>query len=744
MYISMIVNEVITKARDLATSCHHEYLMPEHVLIAMCQIPEFKEPFESCGGDAANLEKELRDYLNENLMESTKEPIESFGLQQVFIWASEQVINSGKDEIYLHHLFMGMMHLPESYCTYFINKQGIEISDLLYEMCHEEENQDARPIEESAEVEENPKEVAKKSELNYLTNLNEQVKEGQEPLIGREDIMRRTIQILCRKQKNNPIHVGDPGVGKTAIALGLAVKINEGNVPKELQNAEIFELDLGAALAGTQYRGDFEKKIKKGLDQLKTKTKPIVYIDEIHNIVGAGALGNGSLDASNLLKPYLNQGHIRFMGATTHEEYRKYLEKDKGLIRRFQTIEVKEPSIEEAIQILKGIKAHFESFHQVTYTEEAIEAAVKLSKQYINDRFLPDKAIDLLDEAGAYLKMENQEETSKKNKTVTASIIEATLAHICHIPKKEVQKDEKQVLKNLENKLKKQVFGQDEAVEEITRSIKLSRAGLSDDNKPVASLLFVGPTGVGKTELAKVLASELGIKLIRFDMSEYTEKHTASKLIGSPPGYIGYEEGGLLTDEIRKNPYCILLLDEIEKAHQDIYNILLQVMDYATLTDNQGKKADFRNVILIMTSNAGAAKVGSKLMGFGERVVEESMIQEAVKKTFSPEFRNRLTKIITFKHINKEMGLKIIRKQLKAFKDQLLLKNIQISFSKKVESFILEKGVSAEYGAREINRIVEGEMKPILVDEILFGHLSKGGSCKIDVKDNKFIVEIKE
>lgn len=544
------------------------------------------------------------------------------------------------------------------------------------------------------------------------------------------------------------MHIGEPGVGKTAITKGLAKRINEGKVPSTLQDATIFELDLGATLAGTQYRGDFEKRLKKILDSLKEKKNPIVYIDEIHNIVGAGSLGAGSLDASNLLKPYLTQGHIRFIGATTYEEYKKYFGKDKGLVRRFQPIEVKEPSVEETIEILKGLKAHYEAYHGVTYTDEAIEAAARLSAQYINDRFLPDKAIDLLDEAGAYYRATQiPGQTVKKagkKQIIDLSIIETTLSRICHIPKQKVEKDEVQILKNLEGRLKKQVFGQDEAIDEIVRSIKLSRAGLSDGQKPVANLLFVGPTGVGKTELAKCLADELGVKLIRFDMSEYTEKHTASKLIGSPPGYVGYEEGGLLTDAIRKTPYCILLLDEIEKAHSDIFNILLQVMDYATLTDNQGRKADFRNVILIMTSNAGASNIGKKLVGFGERTIEKDAINEAVKKTFTPEFRNRLTKMIAFHHIKEDMAVEITKKQLNSFKQILSEKAIEINFTKKVIKQIAEKGISNEYGAREIARIIEGRIKPLLVDEVLFGKLSKGGKCKIDLKGEDYILTLVE
>lgn len=760
MYISIEVSDMIVKARELAASWNHEYITPEHVLVVMCDEEHFKAAFEECGGDATELKEAVSAYLKEAIETTKLEPIESFSLQQAFIWASQQVINSGKDQIELDHLLSAIMHQPESYSAYYIEIQGVTLTDLLFEMCHEYGEEDERieqnsPILEQEDLEEETFESDEGtgSDLGklskYVTNLNELVQKEQEPLVGREDIINRTVQILCRKQKNNPIHIGEPGVGKTAITKGLARKINEGKVPSTLQDAWIFELDLGATLAGTQYRGDFEKRLKKILDVIKTQKNPIVYIDEIHNIVGAGSLGAGSLDASNLLKPYLTESHIRFIGATTYEEYKKYFEKDKGLVRRFQPIEVKEPTVEETVDILQGIKSHYEAYHGVTYTEEAIKAAAKLSQQYITDRFLPDKAIDLLDEAGAYYRASQipGEKTSGiepkgTQPIIDLSIIETTLSRVCHIPKQKVEKDEIQSLKNLEKHLKRQVFGQDEAVEELVKSIKLSRAGLSNENKPVASLLFVGPTGVGKTELAKCLAEELGIKLIRFDMSEYTEKHTASKLIGSPPGYVGYEEGGLLTDAIKKAPYSVLLLDEIEKAHQDIYNILLQVMDYATLTDNQGRKADFRNVILIMTSNAGAAKIGKKLVGFGDRTIENEAIDEAVKKTFTPEFRNRLNKTISFHHMNEEMAKLIVNKQLNTFKEQLALKNIQISFTPKAIKYIAEKGISAEYGAREIIRMVEGQIKPLLVDEVLFGKLSKGGKCKVSIENEKFRLQL--
>ena len=569
--------------------------------------------------------------------------------------------------------------LEDSYAQYYLLEQGIEKRELLYKLCHdgientyyvnhEENDREELVIEEK---EDNKKESLIK---NLTSNLNEYVKnEYTDPLIGRDDILNRTIQILCRRTKNNPIHVGEPGVGKTAITLGLARLINEGKVPGKIKNAEIFSLDIGATLAGTKYRGDFEERIKKVLNEISNHENPIVYIDEIHTIVGAGSIGGGSLDTSNLLKPYLMDGKIKFIGATTFDEYKKYFEKDKALSRRFQTIEVKETSVEETIKIIKGLKSNYETYHNVKYTDEAIKLAVELSSKYINDRFLPDKAIDIIDEAGSYISM-NREDSNEK--IIDEKIIEEVISKVCHIPKNTVEKDEISSLKELEEKKKKNIFGQNKAIHEVVRCIKMSRAGLNEENKPISSLLFVGPTGVGKTQLSKTLAESLGVKLIRFDMSEYAEKHAAAKLIGAPPGYVGYEEGGLLTDTIRKNPYCVLLLDEVEKAHPDILNVLLQVMDYATLSDNQGRKADFRNVVLIMTSNAGAKNIGKSVIGFGERVIKGEAIMEEVKKFFSPEFRNRLDKIVVFNHLNDEMALDIARKELNKFNDQLLKKNV--------------------------------------------------------------------
>ncbi len=796
MYISRLVHEVLVEAKEFAKKCHHEYVTPEHVLYIMCDTENFSNAFIACGGNIVKLKEDIENYLGNNIdrQKSDKEVIESFGLQQTFLYAGSQIQSSGKDTIELDHILAGIMYLQDSYAVYYITIQDVALRDLLFEMCHQtgdeypddyedgyqdnyEDEYDESEYDDTESEDDhqsslvNSEEASHKSsndDINmkstktsskaekeqdanllkiskYVTELTKVTNKKKEPIIGREDILARTLQVLSRKNKNNPIHIGEPGVGKTAITMGISNLINEDKVPDNLKESKIFSLDLGAVLAGTQYRGDFEKRLKGILEIISKEKKPIVYIDEIHNIVGAGALGEGSLDASNLLKPYLTDGTIKFIGSTTYDEYKKYVEKDKGLARRFQTIEVPEPTPEETITILTGLKESYESYHGITYTTEAIEGAVNLSKQYINDRFLPDKAIDLLDEAGAYYTIfGNANKKSKKN-IIDLSIIEQTIARVCHIPAKKVEKSDAVAIAQLEKQLKKQVFGQDKAIEQIVTRIKLSRAGLGEGTKPVASLLFVGPTGVGKTEIAKCLAEDLGVKLIRFDMSEYTEKHTASKLIGSPPGYVGYEEGGLLTDAIKKNPYCVLLLDEIEKAHQDIYNILLQVMDYATLTDNQGRKADFQNVILIMTSNAGASQIGKKLVGFGERKVKGEVMADEVKKVFSPEFRNRLTDIVVFNHLSDEMAKLIVNKELAKLKVILKEKNIEVTFNKRCISHIMDKGVSAEYGAREISRLIESKIKPLLAEEILFGKPNKDGKkYKVSVQDEKFMLEAEE
>lgn len=747
MIIDKRVNDILINALDYAKNNNHEYITPEHILYSALNDQEFVDIIIKYDGDVEELRDNLSNYLDEYI--SKKEgvdPQESIGFNNVLFIASQQVISSQKKVIHLEHIISAIYSLEDSYAVYYLDQEGIQKRDLLLELCHNNVEDDdyylSEEINESVNdyVEDNDK-FNKSYIEKYSIDITEYVKNKKiDPLIGRDNILQRTIQVLCRRNKNNPLHIGEAGVGKTALIYGLAKKIIDGDVPDKLKNAKIFSVDIGNLLAGTKYRGDFEERIQNLLDEIKKEEKPICFIDEIHNIVGAGSLSGGALDASNLLKPYLLEGKIKFIGISNYDEYKKHFEKDKSLNRRFEKIEVNEPTIEETVKILNGLKEHYEVFHNVVYTNSALKLAVELSNKYINDKFLPDKAIDIIDEAGAYISMNRK--VSDEILKVDENVIETIVSNMCKIPKEKVEDNEVKSLKMLEESLKSKVFGQDIAIDEVVRCIKMSRAGLSDDNKPVASMLFVGPTGVGKTEIAKNLASTLGIDLIRFDMSEYSEKHAASKLIGSPPGYIGYEEGGLLTDEIRKKPNCVLLLDEVEKAHADILSVLLQVMDYATLTDNQGRKADFRNVILIMTSNAGARNIGKTLIGFTNREIKGEAITEEVKKFFTPEFRNRLDRVIVFNHINEKMAYRIANKELEIFKDKLLKKNVKLKFDDLAIKCISNKGISKEFGAREIQRVINNEIKPLFIDEILFGKLSNGGECSLSVKNNQFTINI--
>lgn len=745
MKITKTVNDILVEAYKIANNKRHEYVTPEHLLLASLKNKRFLEAIKGCGGDAQKLTDNLNDYLDKYVSKvEGKDAKESFGMENILFIATQQAVFSGKNKIDLEHIISALYELENSYAVYYLNEQGINKRDLLFDLCHREseimfENSndeiflDNNLNDEYDDAEKLDKETIIKK---YAKNLTQEVNQiNKDPLIGRQDILDRTIQILCRRTKNNPIHVGEVGVGKTAITLGLAKLIVEKKVPEKLKNAEIFSLDVGSLLAGTRYRGDFEERMKVLLDEIMTRENPIVYIDEIHTIVGSGALEGGSLDGAGLIKSYLLEGKIKFIGATTYDEYKKYFEKDKGLSRRFQIIDVKEPSKDEAVKILEGLKKNFEDYHNVKYTNRALVSAVNLSSKYINDRYLPDKAIDIIDEAGAYMSMVRKDRRTKK---IDEGIIEKIIAKMCNIPKETVEGNEVQSLKNLEATMKKNIFGQDTAIENVVRCIKMSRAGLNDENKPVASMLFVGPTGVGKTEIAKVLANSLGIEFVRFDMSEYGEKHAASKLIGSPPGYVGYEEGGLLTETIRKKPNCVLLLDEVEKAHRDILNVLLQIMDYATLTDNKGRKADFKNVIIIMTSNAGARYVGKNLVGFLDREVKKDVINEEVKKFFSPEFRNRLDKIIVFNDIDKDMSINIVKKQLAIFNERLKNKNINVTFRESVIEYIADTGTSKEFGAREILRVINTQLKPLLVDKILFDDLRDDLKYDIDYEMGKF------
>lgn len=753
MKVTSEVNDILVKAYEEAKEKNSEYITPEHLLYAATFDDKVKSAIEELGGDITSLRYNLKTYIKTYINVRNGEPQESIDFQKVILKANEQVTFSQREAIDVEHIMAAIFELEESYALYYLQQEGITKRELLFYLCHtngefdnsilenkSEDNDESESLELSEEAKNKKKEDAFLHK--FTVDLTKKaMEEDLDPLIGRKNILDRTIQILCRRNKNNPIHIGESGVGKTAITLGLAKLIVEGNVPDKLKGSRIFSLDIGSVIAGTKYRGDFEERIKKILDLISKIKNPIVYIDEIHSIVGAGALNGGALDASNLLKPYLTDGRIKFIGATTFDEYKKHFEKDKALSRRFQTIDVKQPSIKEAIEILSGIKTSYEEYHNVEYTDEAIKSAVILSDKFINDKFLPDKAIDIIDEAGAYAR--NTIESTGDKIVVDEKTIENVISKVCSIPKQSVESNEIDSLEHLENNLKEKIFNQDNAVKEVVRCIKMSRAGLTDDEKPIASMLFVGPTGVGKTEIAKSLASSLGIELVRFDMSEYTEKHAAAKLIGSPPGYVGYEEGGLLTDTIRKTPHCVLLLDEVEKAHEDIVNVLLQVMDYATLTDNKGRKADFKNTIIIMTSNAGAKNIGKRLIGFGDREVKGEAIMEEVKRYFTPEFRNRLDKIIVFNHINDKMALEIANKQLNDFKLKLAVKKIEIEFTQKCIEYVAKVGTSYEFGAREISRIINGKIKPILVDEILFGQLKDGGKCEVDAVDEKFILSIK-
>lgn len=753
MKIAKEVEELLNDAVLNAGRRGNEYVTPEHVWFVLADRPAFQAAFKSCGGDVKKLKSRLEDYLGQmDTVEKDEGGIEvSYGLSQTIEEAARKAISSDRDTIELPHLLYSMMELEESYGAYFVQMQGVECVDLLVELGTDgsgrkmgagagrtggTDSHAGTGGTSDMDNEEDAKEERESVLLQYAVCINDEVKNSC-PLIGREAELERTMQVLCRRQKNNPLHVGEPGVGKTAITYGLAARINEGRVPEKLKNARIYGIDLGSMLAGTQFRGDFEKRFKAVMEELKEEENPILYIDEIHNLVGAGAVNGGSMDASNLLKPYLTDGKLKFIGATTYEEYKKYFSKDKSLVRRFQNIDIKEPTVEETVEILNGLKPYYEKFHHVRYQKGTMEHAASLSEQYINERYLPDKAIDLIDEAGAYLELHPK---NKKIQVVDKKLVEEVLAKICRIPKQTVETEERQKLARLERELKGRVFGQEAAVDQLTNAIKLSKAGLSEENKPVGSLLFVGPTGVGKTELAKSVAEVLGIRLVRFDMSEYAEKHTVAKLIGSPAGYVGYEEGGLLTEAIRKNPHCVLLLDEIEKAHSDIYNILLQIMDYATLTDNQGRKADFRSVILIMTSNAGAEKADRASIGFWGRQLNEEGITDEVKRVFRPEFRNRLDRIIIFRPLDAAMADRIVGKEFGNLARKAAEKNVELTLSRACRKYLAAKGVSREYGAREIKRIIGQEIKPLLVDEMLFGRLKKGGSCEVDYDGDQVIL----
>ena len=707
----------------------NEFVTPEHLLLAMMR----DEVFAHTLSDFCRPDK-MCDCLFRQMIEvetvpegQDYEPETSAQLGEVINYACQQVVNSSAKSLDIPHLVMGILHLEESWACYLL-KEGLadQESHFMSQLISGYDFDDQL----EADTDERKPDAAWKKLVTCMNDLYQK----QNPLIGREQELQRTIQVLCRRDKNNPLHVGEPGVGKTALVWGLARMIEEGQVPERLKGSKIYQLDMGTLLAGTQYRGDFENRIKMIMDGVQQESdNNIVYIDEIHTLVGAGATGEGAMDASNMLKPYLEAGTIRFIGSTTYEEYNRHFSRSKGMIRRFQQIDIPEPTVDEAKHILKQLRTRYEDFHHVKYDDEAIDFAVEASAKHVNDRFLPDKAIDLIDEAGASFEVRCQMEDGK---CVTKGDIAEVLAKTCKVDALAIAKDDDyEKLSTLNSQLSSQIYGQDDAIRQVVEAVQMSRAGLLDDNKPLASLLFVGPTGVGKTEVARVLAKELGIELIRFDMSEYTEKHAVAKLIGSPAGYVGYEDGGLLTDAIRKSPNAVLLLDEIEKAHQDIYNILLQVMDYARLTDNKGRKADFRNVVLIMTSNAGA-QFASQSIGFNHSVSRGEAMMKQVKKTFKPEFLNRLSGAVVFRDMDKEMATLILQKKLRELDAKLEAKQVKMTLTQEAFDHLLKEGFTAEYGAREMDRVIAQQLKPLLMREILFGSLKNGGNVNIGLLDD--------
>jgi ATP-dependent Clp protease ATP-binding subunit ClpA len=747
MKVSQEVQAVFNAAYNEAKLRNHEYLTPEHILYAGLSFEKIRSVFEGCEADTEQLKRGIEAYFEQKVpvVRNGAEPVQTSSFQAVIERAVMQSQASGKDEVEVSDLIVSLYDEERTYAGYYLRKLGIKRLQLLEVLSHgiddSDEDDPLGGMDESEpklDSELRDKKGSKPGPLErFATDLTAMAQAGKlEPVIGREAEIERTIQVLCRRLKNNPIHVGDAGVGKTAITEGLAQRIVSGQVPPLLKDYTIYSLDMGALLAGTKFRGDFEERVKKVVDTLMKKEKTILFIDEIHTIVGAGAVTGGSMDASNLLKPALASGRLRCIGSTTYDEYNKIFEKDRALSRRFQKIDIVEPTQTETVQILKGLKSKYEEYHKVQYSDEALEAAVRLSAQFITERRLPDKAIDVIDEAGARARMNAFKlggDVENSLLPIGVPEVEIVVAKIARIPERSVSSSEKDKLAGLELALKKEVFGQDKAIDAVVSAVKRSRAGFRAPDKPVANFLFVGPTGVGKTELARQLAKQLGVTLHRYDMSEYQEKHTVSRLIGSPPGYVGYEEGGLLTDAIRKSPHAVVLLDEIEKAHSDIYNILLQIMDYATLTDNQGRKADFRNVILIMTSNAGAREVGKNLIGFGERSVTAGALDEAVERTFTPEFRNRLDAVVHFDNLPMAMIEKIVVKALDDFRIQLAEKKVELLTNEAVIKLLAERGYSKEFGARNIGRLIEDKVKSFFVDEVLFGRLERGGLVKAEV-----------
>lgn len=735
--LEVTLNLAFQQARD----ARHEYMTVEHLLLALTDNPAARDALLACGANIDRLKEEVANFITQTTPiisdpDDERETQPTLGFQRVLQRAVFHVQSSGRNEVTGANVLVAIFSEQESQAVYLLRRYDITRLDVVNYISHGFAKNDEADAPGSQESLEDQSEATEERSMlaQFASNLNEMAKQGKiDPLIGRDNEIERSIQILCRRRKNNPLLVGEAGVGKTAIAEGLAYRIVNESVPEVISEATVYSLDLGALLAGTKYRGDFEKRFKSLLKELTADQNAILFIDEIHTIIGAGAASGGVMDASNLLKPLLSSGNLRCMGSTTFQEYQSIFEKDRALARRFQKVDIHEPSVAETTKILQGLKSRYEEHHGVRYTLAALASAASLSDKHINDRHLPDKAIDVIDEAGARMAMMPQ---SKRKKTVGQSEIETIIAKMARIPEKTVTSSEKDLLKNLERNLKMVVFGQDKAIESLSAAIRLARSGLGNENKPVGSFLFAGPTGVGKTEVTNQLAACLGLKLIRFDMSEYMESHTVSRLIGAPPGYVGYDQGGLLTDAVLKTPHCVVLLDEIEKAHPDIYNLLLQVMDHGTLTDNNGRKADFRNVTLVMTTNAGVQETVRKSIGFKQQDHSQDAMSE-INKVFSPEFRNRLDSIIWFNHLDMTIIAKVVDKFLVELQAQLDQKGVTLEVSDEARTLLAEKGYDKTMGARPMARVVKDLLKRPLADEILFGKLESGGIAHVDVKDGE-------
>ncbi len=716
----------------------HEFVTPEHVLYALTDQLAFFYALTDIDINIESVQFPLKEAFDkmERVPDGISYTIEgSEQFTQMMSFAIKQAQNAEVDMVDVPHIVAAMLMLDDSAAAYTLRGIMGTLQAQFFEalLCY----YDGSDTSDELLSEEDELDLDHAPWRQLVTCLNDTYTKHN-PLIGRAEELERTIQVLCRKDKNNPLHVGEAGVGKTALVYGLTAMIERGEVPERLKGAKVYMMDMGTMVAGTQFRGDFEKRIKQVMDGLAAEGNTILYIDEIHNLVGAGRNGDSALDASNMLKPYLESGTIRFIGSTTYEEYNRYIAKQKSLVRRFQQIDIPEPSIDEAVAILNGLKGSYEKFHNVKYGKGSIEHAVELTAKHISDRFLPDKAIDLIDEAGVF--RETHPLTKQKRQTVDNSLLDDILAKMCKIDAEALRTQQNDTLLKLADNMRTQIYGQDKAIDSVVEAVQMAKAGLGDELKPMASLLFVGPTGVGKTEVARQLAAQLGVKLVRFDMSEYAEKHAVAKLIGSPAGYVGYEDGGLLTDAIRKTPNCVLLFDEIEKAHSDIYNIFLQMMDYASLTDNRGQRADFRNVVIILTSNAGAQHASQANIGFAGNTSRGEAMLSQVKKTFKPEFINRLTDIVVFNDMDRHMAELILDKSLRRLADKLQQKNVELSVDNSARELLLDKGFTREYGARQIDRTVDSLLKPLLMREMLFGKLRKGGKAKAEAKNGKIVL----